>query len=587
MRHLPLAAVLTTLVAAVLTVPLSSNVAVAQDDGRAIGDTLTVIARPLLSIPEIVLPGGAFTIEARASSSTSGWNASLLGGGGPYPLSMDGASYDSSYERWFISVTVPAGVPQELYDLELEASGGVSDVESNAVMVRQSIDDSFYFVHITDTHLPTHLFYYENGADSDTSSMSDLHAVIDDINVMNPAFVVLTGDVVNEGELEDFLDKRYYTRAKRILRGFDVPVFITGGNHDLGGWDDTPPPDGTARRNWWKFFGWSYLYDPPSGDNIYTQNYSFDYGGAHFVGLEAYNNYDRWRRTVYGNDSFTTRQLNWLNADLAAAPASAPVVAFYHMDFQDQLNLSSLGIDCALWGHIHYTDGSTSSAPYNLATDNVCDGNRAMRVVRIVDGSSVDPSEPISAGSTGSTLRLAYEYDNNGTRDENAASIVNNQSESFEHALIKFHMDGASAPYEVDNGELFQTVTDSGVATCYVRVAATAHSITVVNITPQQDSGVDGPPEVLSLVRPAWPNPAVEGASLSFSLGVPGPVSVDLYDVSGRHVRSLASDGMDRAGQHEVKWDLTDEHGGRVTAGVYFWRVRSGEASLLQKVVVL
>ncbi len=573
--------------ATTLSVPLIPAQALAEDGARAMGDTLTVIARPILSVPEIVLPGGNFTIEARASSSTYGWNADLLGPGGPYSLTLDSAAYNSSYERWFLEVTVPAGVPQELYDLQVEAAGGVSDVESNAVMVRQSIDSSFYFVHITDTHLPTHLYYYENGADSDTSEMSDLHAVIDDINIMNPDFVLLTGDVVNEGELEDYLDKRYYTRAKRILRDFDVPVFVTAGNHDVGGWDDTPPPDGTARRNWWKFFGWNYLYDPPSGDSIYTQNYSFNYGGAHFVGLEAYNNYDRWRRSTYGDDSFTTRQLMWLSADLAAVPPSEPVVAFYQMDFQNQLNLNSLGIDCALWGHVHHTSGSTTIAPYDLSTDNVCDGGRAMRVVRIEGGTTVVPSEPISAGSTGSALRLSYEHANDGSREDNAASIVNNQSENFERALIKFRMDPGSAPYEVDNGELFQTVVDGGVATCYVRVASPSHSVTVVNIGPDQSSAVDGVPGRLSLVRPAWPNPAVEDVSISFSLGLPCPVSVDLFDVSGRHVRSLGSGNLERAGQHDVSWDLRDEQGKRVPSGVYFWRVSTGDASLLQKLVVL
>lgn len=579
---------LASVAAMTLIVPLGFDDAMAADTARAVGDTLTVIARPILSIPQMVLPGGNFTIEARAASSTYGWSAALLGVAGPYALSVDSAAYSSSYERWFLDVTVPEGVPEELYDLELQASGGVSDVESNAVMVRQTIDDSFYFVQITDTHLPTHLYYYESGADSDTSSMSDLHAVIDDINVMNPAFVVLTGDVVNEGELEDFLDKRYYTRAKRILREFEVPVFISAGNHDLGGWDDTPPPNGTARRNWWKFFGWSYLYDPPTGDNIYTQNYSFDYGGAHFVALEAYNNYDRWRRNIYGNDSFTTRQLSWLNTDLAAAPLSEPVVAFYHMDFQDQLNLGSLGINCALWGHIHYSDGSTSNPPYDLALDNVCDGGRAMRVVRVVNGTTIDPSEPISAGSTGSALRLAYEHANDGTRGDNAASIINNQSEDFEHAVIKFRMDADSGPYEVDNGELFQTVVDGPVATCYVRVAAHAHTITPVIITQQQSSGMDEKiPAALSLVRPAWPNPAVERASVAFSLGVSGPVSIELFDVSGRRVRVLDDGGARQSGEHEVGWNLLDEAAHRVPSGVYFWRITSGGNSLLQKLVVL
>ncbi len=554
---------------------------------RTIGDTLTVLARPILAVPRIVTQGGSFTIEARTSPSATEWSVALERGASSHPLTVSDATYSASHERWFLTVSVPPEIPEEMYDLAVEASGGVSDVERHAVMVRQSIDSSFYVVQITDTHLPTHKYYYQQGADTDTTEMDDLHAVIDDINIINPAFVLLTGDIVNEGELEDFLDKRYYTRTKRILRRLDVPVYLIAGNHDIGGWDDSPPPDGSARWNWWRFFGWRYLYDPPAGDDIYTQNYSFDYGGAHFVAIEAYNNYDRWRRNIYGNDSFTNRQLSWLADDLATVSPASPVIAFYHMDFQDELNLSSLGIDCALWGHIHSTSGSTTSPPFNLSLETVCDGQRAMRVVRVAGGTTIDPSEPIDAGPHGMTLRLQFDVANNGTEEEITASIANNHPETFEHALIKFRVPASGTPYEVDTGNLFQTTVEGEVATCYVNVVAPASSSTHVTISSTLGSGVeDGLPAGLALLGPIHPNPALASASLSFSLGVPGAVRIDVFDVAGRRVRTLR-DAPCPTGDHRIDWDLLDEEGGRVAAGVYFWRIASGEIGLTEKVVVL
>ena len=84
--------------------------------------------------------------------------------------------------------------------------------------------------------------------------------------------------------------------------------------------------DGTARRDWWRFFGWPRLDDPPAGAPWRTQNYSFDYGPVHFVGMESYNNYDRWREEIYGSDSFTSGQLDWLAQDLAAAITGGSLV---------------------------------------------------------------------------------------------------------------------------------------------------------------------------------------------------------------------------------------------------------------------
>jgi hypothetical protein len=414
--------------------------------------------------------------------------------------------------------------------------------------------------------------------------MTDLHAVIDDINIMNPAFVLLTGDVINEGELEDFLNKRYFTRTHRILQRLEVPVYLTAGNHDVGGWDDTPPPDGTARRNWWKFFGWRYLNDPPP-DDIYTQNYSFDYGGAHFVGIEAYNNYDRWRRTIYGNDSFTDDQLSWLADDIAAVAPGTPVVAFYHMDFQDQLNLSSLGVDCALWGHIHYTSGSTSSPPYNLSLDNVCDGGRAMRVVRILGGSTIVPSEPIEAGGSGQFLRLEFDPANDGTHSEVMATVMNNQPETFEHGMVKFKVPSESMPYEVDTGEIIQTIVDGSVATCYVQVSMPASTTTHVTIS--SSTGIaDGEAPSLSLLAPAAPNPTRGETSLSFALGRPAHVRAEIVNVAGRSVATLL-DGVVPGGPHRVTWDPAGGGHSEAASGVYFYRIESGGEVLSGKLVLL
>jgi 3',5'-cyclic AMP phosphodiesterase CpdA len=585
MRHPDARIGLVTLAAVAIAVlaPLTADAAPAAE-GRTVGDTLTVVMRPILSVPEIVADGHGFTIEAKASTGTSGWSAALERDDLSYPLALSGVSYESAYERWFMTATVPTGTPEELYDLHVQASGGIDDVTKHSVMVEDAISNDFYFVHITDTHLPTHLFYYENGAETDTTEMDDLRAVIDDINIINPAFVLLTGDVVNEGELEDYLDRHYFTKAKRILGEFDVPVFVTAGNHDVGGWDDTPPPDGTARKTWWRFFGWRYLNDPPPAETIYTQNYSFDYGAAHFTGIEAYNNYDRWRRTTYGNDSFTTRQLAWLADDLSLVHPVKAVVLFYHMDFQDQLNLGSLGVDGTLWGHIHSSQGAEGATPFDLATDSVCDGHRAMRLVRVEDN-IVTPSSPISAGSSGYNLRVNYSAPNDGTETEITATITNGQHESFEHGRVKFHVPAASMPYVVDGGTVTHSVVDGDAATYYVNVSIPSMSVTDVTIS--ADTGVgDIPVAALTLTAPATPNPTTSSASVGFSLGAASHVVADVFDLRGRLVAHVLDEDME-PGDQSLTWDTKDAGGRNVPAGVYFVRLASGDRSLSEKLVVL
>jgi hypothetical protein len=67
----------------------------------------------------------------------------------------------------------------------------------------------------------------------------------------------LREDVINEGELEGFAGMYSFGWAQRAIAELEVPVYITAGNHDIGGWTNTPPPAGSARRNWWRYFGGS------------------------------------------------------------------------------------------------------------------------------------------------------------------------------------------------------------------------------------------------------------------------------------------------------------------------------------------
>jgi hypothetical protein len=66
-------------------------------------------------------------------------------------------------------------------------------------------------------------------------------------------------------------------------------------------------------------------------------------------------------------------------------------------------------------------------------------------------------------------------------------------------------------------------------------------------------------------------------AAMTLTLGGAGerPVRLDLFDVSGRRVRTLVDSRLP-AGRYDVGWDATDDAGRAVHAGVYFARLRAG-----------
>jgi hypothetical protein len=552
----------------------------------ATGDTLTVIQRPLLNIPAFAIPGSTLVIQCEADPATTGWTADIMRGPACVPLEVSEAVYDTSTLWWKLEAVVPEVPAYGLYDLSVAAEGGVTDTTRHAVQVIPGFKDDYYFVHVTDPHLPTHRFYYESGAENDSSEMVDLREVIADINIINPEFVLLTGDLVNEGELEDFLDRRYYTKGQRMLTEFEVPVFLTAGNHDLGGWSSTPPPDGTARRDWWRFFGWKRLNDPPSGAPWYTQDYSFDYGPVHYVGLEAYDNYDRWRSEIYGRDSFTSGQLEWLAEDLAAAEASgsAAQVLFYHYDFSRQINLTSLGVEMALWGHIHRDAGTTTTKPYNLSTNNVCDGERSYRLVR-VSGSDLQPSRTISAGADGRNLRVEFDPPNDGTQYSLTAYVSNGLPERFEHAMLRFRMPAVCDSVEVSGGTLLSIEDLGSSAIYYVGVdllPAWSGSVSVSVDSCHHGSGGTGG---LMLARNR-PNPFNPQTTLSFTLPRDGFARLAIYDIRGREVAVLVEEPL-AAGPHSEEWDGVTKDNRPAASGIYFATLAFEGETRVQKLVLM
>lgn len=83
-----------------------------------------------------------------------------------------------------------------------------------------------------------------------------------------------------------------------------------------------------------------------------------------------------------------------------------------------------------------------------------------------------------------------------------------------------------------------------------------------------------------------WPNPAQGMAQFAYSQPQPGRVRVEAYDVSGRHVRTLY-DAERSAGPAVLDWDLRDEVGNPLVAGMYLVRASLGRTVFSRRVVIV
>ncbi len=539
--------------------------------GEPIGDTLTVIQRPIQNIPGIVTPGEEFTIHCLADESTTNWSAKIIHKNKSLPVNIFESLYNSDLQRWELTALAPEPSIFELYDLVVMADNLTGDTTRNAVNLIPERKSNYTFVHITDTHLPTHIFYPDPGYLTDTSEMTDFREVIKDINLINPEFVLLTGDLINEGEMEDFENRRVYTKAQRILSELEVPVYLTPGNHDIGGWDDAPPPQGSARRNWWRFFGWQWLPNPPVAQPYYTQNYSFDYGPIHFAGLEAYDNYDSFMYNIYGSTSFTSGQMQWLNNDLQNAVNAETNVVFYHYDFDDQIQLSNMGIDMALWGHIH-SNQEDQSHPYNIATAAICDNNRSYRLIR-VNNSILEPVSTIYAGSNGNNLSVSFSPSNNGMYDSVIATVTNQQPVNLQDAKLKFIMP-AGHDYYVDNGTLLQIDSSGDHSVCYVSFDIPANSSHDVTIRTGANCIEENSFNNTSYNFSIYPNPFKKKFFVDFTLYSAKSVTIELFSIDGRKIKQLVCEDFQK-GSHSISCNQEN-----ILPGIYFCKVKIGKTKI-------
>jgi hypothetical protein len=83
------------------------------------------------------------------------------------------------------------------------------------------------------------------------------------------------------------------------------------------------------------------------------------------------------------------------------------------------------------------------------------------------------------------------------------------------------------------------------------------------------------------------PNPFSESTLIRYTLSRPGPVSLKVYDVSGRLVRILVDAQDLAAGTHTSVWDGKDSRGTAVASGVYYYRFESGSSASTRSVVLL
>jgi hypothetical protein len=83
-----------------------------------------------------------------------------------------------------------------------------------------------------------------------------------------------------------------------------------------------------------------------------------------------------------------------------------------------------------------------------------------------------------------------------------------------------------------------------------------------------------------------YPNPFNPSTTISYSVVKPDNVSIKIYDVLGREVKTVVNEFKEN-GYYQVQWNGENNFGYKVNSGIYFYRIESGLFVDTKKMILL
>jgi predicted phosphodiesterase len=439
------------------------------------------ILSPRLAKPVLGIPGDSFEICYIPDPNTNPLNitASIHSEFTEYVLELsEPEPIDTFYK---VKTFIPGSAISGLYELVINVDN-TTDTQYNAIMVYEEFKDTVNFVQFTDIHIGF-------------SELQNLHyeSVINEINTINPDFVIITGDIVEQGEIwgADYWYEMFIDISKKLK----VPCFVVSGNHD-----------------WYELF-FTPAEEPSNFLHIVNPypNFSFSYGSLlFFLCLDTgpddiWSNWDSW---CYG---FTPEQLAYIESQLIENQNYPLICAMMHgpvidNDDDDDSNRNgnnefiqlaiNYGMDLVLAGHTHedrlFLSDSTwiqgempeppPPPPYFVQTETTCKDDTGEVGYRYIIASSqgiISFSEDGTADNSIRTYNLEIEYSYNNDSTTCIITINNNNSRTFYNGRVWPHMK-PGCTYEVSGPGEIVKISYNGL--CEIKVYSIPPGNTVLSV---------------------------------------------------------------------------------------------------------
>lgn len=260
----------------------------------------------------------------------------------------------------------------------------------------------------------------------------------------------------------------------------------------------------------------------------------------------------------------------------------------------------------AFWGPVYRVDGESGTEVWNHPTGGVGGGGvLQLQLLHDVTGDGVDDVLVALLGGgalclngatgdvawsvpSGNTMGIAAIPDLNQDGNNDVAIAVQNQG-----AMIVSGQNGvqlALYPMPTIQAREVAVVPDIDGNHSYEIVAGSNQGDIAlisggVNAGPNSAGGLAQVPDAFALEQ-NFPNPFNPTTTIRISVPVQSDLSLTVYDILGRVVKSFAFERV-APGIHDIVWDAADGAGHQVASGAYFYTMQAGDYRMTRRMVFL
>ncbi len=110
--------------------------------------------------------------------------------------------------------------------------------------------------------------------------------------------------------------------------------------------------------------------------------------------------------------------------------------------------------------------------------------------------------------------------------------------------------------------------------------------LTPTGVLEPKPEEVFNPHQLITKLYNAKPNPFRTQTTIHYSLSNKTKVSLSIYDVSGRLVKTLVK-GEQEAGFYNINWNSKNNHNQSVSEGIYFYQLQTLNYTSTKKLIVI